>query len=93
MSAINWPSATTTTISSGRGILLRVQPDEGWYLVTDLTGLRHGEGETLIEALRSWAEHVESILGLPNLGEPLLSEVAAYRRALAACPPPESSQG
>lgn len=71
------------TRSDGPGLLLRVTPDPGGYLVTDLTGLRHGDGETLAEALRAWSEHVEAICGMDNLGEPLLSEAAAYRRALS----------
>lgn len=83
MNAIrSWPSATTSTYTNGQGILLRVTRDEEWFLVSDLTGLRHGEGKTVAEALQSWSEHIEAILGMDNLGDPLLSEVNCYRLAL-----------
>jgi hypothetical protein len=76
-------SQSTLTCELGAGLLLRISIDEGNYMVTDLIGLRYGHAPELVDALVAWAEQVDEIVGHDGpLGDPLKSEVAAYRKAL-----------
>jgi hypothetical protein len=74
---------TTTSLSA----LLRIHRDDQGqgFIAADVTGLRYGFGDSLREAVNAWVDQLDDILEMPEseLGEPLRSEVAAYRRALA----------
>lgn len=79
------PAIWSTTTDASNGLLLRITRDETHaWLITDLVGLRYGYATDLRSAVEQWAEQVEEILGLatPELGDPLRTEVAAYRTAL-----------
>ncbi len=75
----------TTSSLSARGLLLRIHRDDQGFIAADVTGLRYGFGDSLRAAVNAWVDQLDDILEMPEseLGEPLRSEVAAYRRALA----------
>ena len=78
------PVFTTTYTSDANSLLLRIARDEGFYMVTDLIGTRYGHAQTVKDALAQWNDQVADLLGLDEdgLGDPILSEVRAYKEAL-----------
>lgn len=75
---------TTTYTAATDSLLLRIARDQGFYMVTDLIGTRYGHAETLADALAAWEQQVADLLGLDEetLGDPILSETRAYKKAL-----------
>ena len=75
---------TTSTLDKPEGILIYASADGDGVFVRDHVGLRYGHAQTLVEAVAAWAEEVNFICTEPEgkLGEPLLSEVRAYKSAL-----------
>ena len=75
---------TTTGDPTENGLLLRVSIEDGNYMVSDFVGLRYGFAPVLLHAVEAWANDVEWLMTEPEakLGDPLLSEARAYRRAL-----------
>lgn len=78
-----WPGNVSTTADEPMSVLLSITHEDGLFAVRDFIGLRFGWGY-LNDALVSWYEQVRDIIDIPDdeLGEPLKSEVAAYRKAL-----------
>jgi hypothetical protein len=88
-----WTGGATSSTwdDPGPGLLLHISVDEDAkpqetfrYVVRDFTGLRHGAGNTLADAVADWANYVEFILTEVDekLGPALRREVARYRKAL-----------
>ena len=77
-------TSTTTNDPAENGLLLRVSIDDGNYMVRDFVGLRYGFAPVLLHAVEAWANDVEWMVTETEdkLGDPLLSEARAYRRAL-----------
>ena len=75
---------SSTTDPLPAGLLVRIEPHDGGYLVKDFTGLRYGFGKTLREAVEEWADEVQWFVAEPLeiLGGSALHEAKAYRRAL-----------
>ena len=81
----SWNPIITTTLTSEAGsLLLRITRDQAFFYVTDVIGTRYGHGETLKDALAEWESQVADLLGLDEgtIGDPILSEVRSYRKAL-----------
>lgn len=78
------PVITTTFTTDASALLLRISRDGEHYMVTDLIGTRYGHAQTLAEALAAWEDQVQDLLGLneDDLGDPILSETRAYKKAL-----------
>lgn len=75
---------TSSTLDPPGGVPLYLRRDGDDFHITDVVGVRYGHGQTLMEAMRMWAEDVDWLCKEPSdtIGGALLREQTAYRQAL-----------